>query len=48
MKNVWNGPSHGSGLNKQAGKLKDQKIALKMWNNEVFGQVDQIIKELEA
>ncbi|XP_040996234.1 uncharacterized protein LOC121242446 [Juglans microcarpa x Juglans regia] len=45
---VWMEPVHGAGMCKLASKLKKAKIALKRWNEEVFGRVDVTIKELES
>lgn len=47
VKEVWYRPVYGLGLIKLAAKLKHTKIELRGWNNFVFGQVDQNIKELE-
>lgn len=35
---VWLEESNGSGLVRLAGKLKRLKVALKVWNKQVFGQ----------
>lgn len=48
VKHMWLDPTHGSGLIKLATKLKRTKVALKMWDRTVFGQVDKMIKELET
>lgn len=41
-------PVYATGRFKLAGKLKKAKVALKLGNSEVFGQVDLTIKELES
>ncbi|XP_022880975.1 uncharacterized protein LOC111398286 [Olea europaea var. sylvestris] len=35
------------GLHKLVGKLKRTKVAVKVWNKQVFGRVDHIISELQ-
>ncbi|XP_042952180.1 uncharacterized protein LOC122289263 [Carya illinoinensis] len=48
MEGVWREPVSGTGLVCLAAKLKKLKLVLRKWNQEVFGLVNQSIKELEA
>lgn len=44
---MWKEPIHELGLEKLGVKLKKSKIALKSWNKNIFGCVDQNISELD-
>ncbi|XP_042980145.1 uncharacterized protein LOC122310315 [Carya illinoinensis] len=48
VEGVWREPVAGTGLVCLAAKLKKLKPVLRKWNQEIFGRVDQSIKELEA
>ncbi|XP_042962702.1 uncharacterized protein LOC122296976 [Carya illinoinensis] len=48
VEGVWREPVLGIGLVCLAAKLKKLKPVLRNWNQEIFGRVDQSIKELEA
>ncbi|KAG2668051.1 hypothetical protein I3760_15G142400 [Carya illinoinensis] len=48
VEGVWREPVPRTGLVCLAAKLKKLKPVLRKWNQEIFGRVDQSIKELEA
>ncbi|XP_042964017.1 uncharacterized protein LOC122298309 [Carya illinoinensis] len=47
VEGIWNQAGFGAGLFKLSSKLKRLKVALRDWNQRVFGRTDVIIKELE-
>lgn len=47
VKAVWQEQSMESGLTHLAKKLKKLKLALKDWNVQVFGRIEEQIKSLE-
>ncbi|KAG2684189.1 hypothetical protein I3760_10G065300 [Carya illinoinensis] len=48
IKGVWNQVRFGFGLHKFSSKLKRVKVALREWNQRVFGRTTVIIKDLES
>ncbi|XP_041016241.1 uncharacterized protein LOC121258770 [Juglans microcarpa x Juglans regia] len=47
VEDVWSGEVSGMGLIQLAAELKRLKSVLRVWNKEVFSQVDHVIKVLE-